>query len=227
MRITAKNHDMTVESVVSTTIRRNGKSYPALKFIFAEEVTTEDIVALTSGNIFVGENAHEGYTTLDEISITVGKITTAEQQRDEIESELTATKAEHEEYRGTVNTILPVLDDETALSVKTIFPEWKINKTYTTGERFIYSGELYKVVQNHTSQADWTPDAVASLYEVINVTNKGTPEDPIPYNGNMVLEEGKYYVQDGVIYLCNRNSENPVYNALSELVNLYVVEYTV
>jgi hypothetical protein len=38
----------------------------------------------------------------------------------------------------------------------------------------------------------------------------------------MALKNGKYYIQDGVIYLCNRDTGNPVYNALAELVGLYV-----
>lgn len=46
--------------------------------------------------------------------------------------------------------------------------------------------------------------------------------DPIPYSGNMNLTAGLYYIQDDVIYLCNRNTGQPVYNALSELVGLYV-----
>lgn len=60
------------------------------------------------------------------------------------------------------------------------------------------------------------------LYAVINETNAGTQEDPIPYNGNMALENGKYYIQDGVIYLCNRDTEIPVYQDLKDLVDLYV-----
>jgi hypothetical protein len=47
-------------------------------------------------------------------------------------------------------------------------------------------------------------------------------EDPIPYNGNMRLENGKYYIQDNVIYLCTRDTVNPVYNPLAELVGVYV-----
>ena len=50
----------------------------------------------------------------------------------------------------------------------------------------------------------------------------GTQHDPIPYDGNMALESGKYYIQDDVVYLCNRDTGNPVYNALSELLGLYV-----
>ena len=63
-------------------------------------------------------------------------------------------------------------------------------------------------------------------YAVINETNAGTKEDPIPYSGNVALESGKYYSQDGVIYLCNRDTEIPVYQALKDLVGLYVEEVT-
>ena len=38
----------------------------------------------------------------------------------------------------------------------------------------------------------------------------------------MALESGKYYIQDYVIYLCNRGTINPVYNPLADLVGLYV-----
>ena len=50
----------------------------------------------------------------------------------------------------------------------------------------------------------------------------GTLADPIPYSGNMALENGKHYIQNGVIYICIRDTVNPVYHALSELVGVYV-----
>lgn len=53
-------------------------------------------------------------------------------------------------------------------------------------------------------------------------TLAGTADDPIPYEGNMALENGKYYSQDGVVYRCTRDTGNPVFHALSELVGLYV-----
>ena len=74
-----------------------------------------------------------------------------------------------------------------------------------------------------TSQDGWEPStATASLWEQINETHAGTLYDPIPYSDNMALENGKYYTQDGVIYLCNRSTGQPVYNALADLVGLYV-----
>ena len=63
---------------------------------------------------------------------------------------------------------------------------------------------------------------MASLFERIDETHDGSKYDPIPYEGNMALESGKYYMQDGVTYLCSRDTGNPVYHALSELVGLYV-----
>ena len=62
----------------------------------------------------------------------------------------------------------------------------------------------------------------AALYIVIDVAHSGTQDDPIPYDGNMELTEGLYYTQGGVTYLCNRSTGQPVYNALAELVGLYV-----
>lgn len=85
-------------------------------------------------------------------------------------------------------------------------------------------GTLYKCVQAHTSQADWTPGEAGteSLWTEICQAHDGTKYDPVPYSGNMALENGKYYTQDGVLYLCNRDTGNPVYHPLSALVGLYV-----
>ena len=61
-----------------------------------------------------------------------------------------------------------------------------------------------------------------SLWERIDEQHDGTKYDPIPYNGSMALENGKDYTQDGVLYLCNRDTGSPVYHPLSALVGLYV-----
>ena len=86
------------------------------------------------------------------------------------------------------------------------------------------AGGAAKVLQAHTSQETWVPGAAGteSLYARIDEEHDGTQYDPIPYEGNMVLENGKYYTQGGVLYKCIRDTGNPVHNALSELVGLYV-----
>ena len=67
-----------------------------------------------------------------------------------------------------------------------------------------------------------TLERLHSAYEEINESHTGTSEDPIPYNNNMELVEGKYYSQDGVTYLCTRSTGQAVYNPLKDLVGIYV-----
>lgn len=119
-----------------------------------------------------------------------------------------------------INSI--AVDDATAVRMTAFYPEWEKDKQYTAGYKVQYLGKLYKVVQAHTSQETWTPDITASLYERIDEVHDGTKYDPIPYEGNMALVSGKYYIEDNVMYLCNRDTGNPVYNKLSELVGIYV-----
>lgn len=59
--------------------------------------------------------------------------------------------------------------DEEALDNILAFPKWEVGKAYETGERIRYHDVLYKVLQNHTSQADWTPDVAVSLYVKVSI----------------------------------------------------------
>lgn len=71
------------------------------------------------------------------------------------------------------------LTDEKAMEVADLYPEWAAMKAYPENEIVKYGvnadGEtqLYKVIQAHTSQADWTPDTAASLYKKIGFTDDG------------------------------------------------------
>ena len=121
------------------------------------------------------------------------------------------------------------LPDEQAAGVPALFPAWEsyMGQQVAVGQRLFYAGRLWKVLQGHTVQADWRPDVVPALFTEVVVQQEGEPEvgtldNPIPYNGNMELEEGKYYSQDGVVYRCIRNTGTPVYHDLSDLVGLYV-----
>lgn len=121
-----------------------------------------------------------------------------------------------------------------ALEVKDWYPKWgeegfKQGDTVTKGQKFQFGDKLYAVLQDHTILAHYEPSInTAALYVEVtpdyneNGEENGTLENPIPYEGNMVLENGKYYEQDGVVYLCNRDTINPVYHALKDLVGLYV-----
>lgn len=118
------------------------------------------------------------------------------------------------------------LTDEQALQFKNLYPTWEtfINKKLGKDYKVLYQGKLFKVKQTIEKVLDNQPPSIetASLYEEINESNAGTLEDPIPYNNNMELFEGKYYSQNGVTYKCTRNTEQAVYQDLSDLVGIYV-----
>lgn len=123
-----------------------------------------------------------------------------------------------------INTL--TVDDNTALRMKSFYPAFDsiIGRVVRRGYKFTHGDKLWSVVQPElTIQAHYPPSAdTESLYAEVCETHAGTLDDPIPYSGNMALEKGKYYVQDFVIYLCIRDTVNPVYNALADLVGLYV-----
>lgn len=122
-----------------------------------------------------------------------------------------------------VNTL--DVDDQTAVRMTAFYPEWSTGHAYTAGYKVQYVGKLWRCIQAHTSQDSWAPSTdTASLWERIDEEHTGDQYDPIPYDGNMALVSGLYYSQGGVVYLCNRDTGIAVYNALSELVGLYVEE---
>lgn len=114
------------------------------------------------------------------------------------------------------------VDDNTALRMSAYYPEWSAGVFCAVGLKVQRNGRLWKVVQAHTSQVGWEPENAASLWTQICETHDGTEADPIPYEVNMALENGKYYEQGNVVYRCFRDTINPVYHALSDLVRLYV-----
>ena len=121
------------------------------------------------------------------------------------------------------------LDDNTALTAVELFPQWEKlvadGKTVDKGFRFQHGTQLYRTEQpTYTFVSHYVPGSTGteSLFSKVDETHAGTRDDPIPYDGNMILEEGKYYSQGGVVYICTRSTGNPVYHALSDLVGLYV-----
>ena len=122
-----------------------------------------------------------------------------------------------------INTL--AVDDAIALRMLRFYPEWKTGIEYAAGLKVQRNGKLFRVVQAHTSQDGWQPENVPALFEQINEVHSGTADDPIPYEGNMALVTGLYYYQGGKMYLCNRDTINPVYHDLSGLVGLYVEQH--
>ena len=103
------------------------------------------------------------------------------------------------------NDLLPNLTDEQALQVPLMFPKWQAGKEYAVGDRVLYLGVLYKVLQAHTSQAGWEPDITPSLFaknlivkdedgEQVDIPEWVQPDSTNPYMiGDKVKFEGKVY----------------------------------
>lgn len=98
------------------------------------------------------------------------------------------------------------LPDTQAAEVKTLYPVWEEGEAVSIDARRYYppTDMLYKCSQAHTTQADWTPDVATSLWTPLDVEHTGTLEDPIPAVSGMEYVKGKYYSEDGTIYLMNR-----------------------
>lgn len=124
--------------------------------------------------------------------------------------------------RATIEEIAETMTDTKALQNIELFKHWVPDHDYVADERFQFNGRLYKTRQAHHSQENWTPDITPALYEEVAEEGQGTKDNPIPYNNNMALEEGKYYSQNGAVYYCFRSTGVAVYNNLADLVGLYV-----
>ena len=165
------------------------------------------------------------YIDLTSEEITAMRDAAAQAEAEEKRRPLSAEEVTALLIRNQINTL--TVDDQTALRMAAFYPEWNclIGQTVDKADyKFQHNGKLYKTIPaNHTFQADWVPGVgTESIYVRIDEAHDGTKYDPIPYDGNMALESGKYYAQGGMTYLCSRDTVNPVYNALSELVGLYV-----
>lgn len=131
--------------------------------------------------------------------------------------------------RSAMDAAGAVLTDAQALGCKAIYKQWQTlveaGAVAEKGYRFLHGEDLYRVEQpSYTFTAQYVPGETGteSLFSRIDETHGGTADDPIPYEGNMALEEGKYYSQDGIVYRCTRSTGAPVYAALWELAGLYV-----
>lgn len=170
----------------------------------------------------------DGYVHRDATQVETDKIAeeTARAAAEEKHRPLSLGEVQEMLVRQQVNTL--DVDDQTALRMREFYPDWAADVAYTAaagrpvGYKVQRDGKLWKLRQEHTSQVGWEPENTASLWERIDETHDGSLYDPIPYDGGMALESGKHYSQGGATYLCTRDTGDPVYNPLSELVGIYV-----
>ena len=78
------------------------------------------------------------------------------------------TRGKAKTLRNLIEQLSITLDDATALTGVELFPLWKLI-AYSVGDRVQYNGTLYKCVQAHTAQSDWTPDATPALWVIVTV----------------------------------------------------------
>lgn len=123
----------------------------------------------------------------------------------------TDIKQQAQAIRASMDAAAISLTDEQAVKSPRLYPTWVAGLSVKAGNRLYYpaTDRLYKVVTDHTTQSDWTPDAAPALYTVIDVSHTGTQDDPIPAERGMEYVYGLYYrdSEDGKLYLCQRTGE--------------------
>lgn len=95
-----------------------------------------------------------------------------EQQKQEAMEEAQKMQVELQQ-----SVVLSVATDNQAFIMRYLYPEWSGESvSYKKNDRFMYQDKFYKVLQDHTSQADWTPDTTSSLYAEIADPAEEWPE---------------------------------------------------
>ena len=114
------------------------------------------------------------------------------------------TRAKAKQLRQLIEQLAVTLDDETALTGVELFPMWAIGMAYAAGDRVQHGGTLYKCVQAHTSQTDWTPDATQALWVVVSIEE--FPEWVQPTGAHDAYNIGDKVSYNGQHYVCTSNA---------------------
>lgn len=111
-----------------------------------------------------------------------------------------------EQFRKALQMFAASLTDEQAMEVATVYDPWTAGKPYavgdfvTYGENSVGDPQLYKVVQAHTSQTDWAPDAAASLFVAIGLDDTGYPIWAQPTGAHDAYNKGDIVNYNGTLY---------------------------
>ncbi len=126
-----------------------------------------------------------------------------------------------EQMRKALQFFIRSLSDEEAMIVATVYEAWAANKAYTAqeicsyGKNEVGDPQLYRCVQAHTSQEDWTPDISSSLWSAIGIADDGIPVWSQPTGAH-----DAYNIGDKVHY---PDKDGPVYESLID-GNIYSPE---
>ena len=105
--------------------------------------------------------------------------------------------------RAAIEVAAESYGDATAAEYPEFYPTWDPTAVYASEARVQYQGVLYKCLQDHTAQADWTPDAAPSLWAKVLIPDPDVipeweqPDSTNPYmQGDKVIHNGKTWVSD-------------------------------
>ena len=122
-----------------------------------------------------------------------------------------------EQFRRAVQMFAARLSEEQALEVATMYPEWEAGRSYAVGDilqhgtNSVGDPQLYKVVQAHTSQADWLPEATPALYDAFGLNEQGYPVWSQPTGAHDAYNTGDIVDYNGILYksLIDGNTWSP------------------
>lgn len=122
-----------------------------------------------------------------------------------------------EQMRRAIQMFAATLPEEQALEIATIYPVWEAGRSYIESDIISYGTnstgdpQLYKVVQGHTSKADWTPDATPALYDAFGLDDGGYPIWSQPSGAHDAYNAGDIVNYNGTLYksLIDGNTWSP------------------
>lgn len=204
MIIKTNTKEIAASAAIGTTLSKGGKSYPALKLILTHGVSDADIAALTDGEFQIVDESgsagstYTGYTTLKEISVTIGKITTEDQQIEELTTALAAEEAK----KPLIEKAILALDDAEASTVAALYPTLKGDgKLIRGGTRINWDGKLKRAAVDLWDTPENTPDAEPALWEDVDYVN-GYREIGEYITASHPFSEGEEGIDaDGVIWI--------------------------
>ena len=109
------------------------------------------------------------------------------------------TRGKAKTLRNLIEQLAITLDDATALTGVELFPMWEV-VPYSVGDRVQYNGTLYKCVQAHTAQLDWTPNSTPALWVVVSIDEY--PEWVQPTGAHDAYNTGDKVSYNGKRYVC-------------------------
>lgn len=104
------------------------------------------------------------------------------------------------ELKSIISLAMQGVDEEIAINNPGLFEEWAPGVNYTEGNRVRYSGLLYKVLQSHTSQADWTPAAAPGLFAIMLIQDETTIPDWVQPDSTNAYMKGDKVMFEGSVY---------------------------